>query len=117
SLFDIRKEELSVLSINDGSLSTIEGEDKIWNYEFLQHYKRNENGDYDYIRQGCSSLLNQTVLTLSYRTYSKSDADTDKSKSKKDAILIVHLQYPEGLKYKTLYVQTTFCLPTPMLER
>lgn len=34
SLFDIRKEELSVLTINDGSLKVLEGEEDIWNYEF-----------------------------------------------------------------------------------
>lgn len=117
SLFDIRKEELSILSVNDGNLTTIEGDENIWNYEFLQHYKRDENGDYNYFRVGCAGLINQTVLTLSYRTHLKSDTDNDKSISKKDAILIVHLQYPEGLKDKTLYVQTTFCLPTAMLER
>jgi tetratricopeptide (TPR) repeat protein len=117
SLFDIRKNELSVLSINDGSLTTIEGEDNIWNYEFLQHYKRNENGEYKYYCEGCSNLMNQKVLTLSYSPHSNTDSDNDKSISKKDGILIVHLQYPEGLKDKTLYVQTTFCLPTVMLER
>lgn len=117
SLFDIRKEELSVLCVNDGNLNTIEGEDKIWNYEFLQHYKRDENGDYHYFREGCSGLANQIVLTLAYRTNEKSNSDNDKSISKKDALLIVHLQYPEGLKDKTLYIQATFCLPTPMLER
>ena len=117
SLFDIRKEELSILSVNDGNLTTIEGDENIWNYEFLQHYSRDENGDYNYFRVGCVGLINQTVLTLSYRTHLKSDADNDKSISKKDAILIVHLQYPEGLKDKTLYVQTTFCLPTAMLDR
>lgn len=117
SLFDIRKNELSVLSINDGSLTTIEGEDNIWNYEFLQHFKRDENGEYKYYCEGCSNLMNQKVLTLSYRSHSNTDSDKDKSISKKDAILIVHLQYPEGLKDKTLYVQTTFCLPTVMLER
>jgi len=117
SLFDIRKNELSVLSINDGSLTTIEGEDNIWNYEFLQHFKRNENGEYKYYCEGCSNLMNQKVLTLSYRSHSNTDSDNDKSISKKDGILIVHLQYPEGLKDKTLYVQTTFCLPTVMLER
>ena len=117
SLFDIRKEELSVLSINDGNLKTIAGEDEIWNYEFLQHYKRNEKGEYNYFREGCSGLANQIVLTLAYRTYEKSKSDNDKSKSKKDAILIVHLQYPEGLKDKVLYVQTTFCQPIIMLER
>ena len=117
SLFDIRKNELSVLSINDGSLTTIEGEDNIWNYEFLQHYKRDENGEYKYYCEGCSNLMNQKVLTLSYRSDSNTDSDNDKSISKKNGILIVHLQYPEGLKDKTLYVQTTFCLPTVMLER
>ena len=117
SLFDIRKEELSILSVNDGNLTTIEGDENIWNYEFLQHYRRDENGNYNYFRVGCAGLINQTVLTLSYRTHLKSDTDNDKSISKKDAILIVHLQYPEGLKDKTLYVQTTFCLPTAMLER
>lgn len=117
SLFDIRKEELSVLSINDGSLKTIENEQDIWNYEFLQHYKRNENGEYSYYREGCSKLANQIVLTLAYKTYEKSKSDTDKSISKNDAILIVHLQYPEGLKDKVLYVQTTFCLPTVKMER
>jgi tetratricopeptide (TPR) repeat protein len=117
SLFDIRKNELSALSINDGNLKTITGEDEIWNYEFLQHYKRNEKGEYNYFREGCSGLANQIVLTLAYRTYEKSKSDNDKSISKKDAILIVHLQYPEGLKDKVLYVQTTFCQPTVMLER
>lgn len=117
SLFDIRKEELSVLSINDGTLTTIEGEENIWNYEFLKHYNRDENGKYNYLCAGCSGLMNQKVLTLSYRTHSKTDSDNDKSISKKDAILIVHLQYPEGLKEKTLYVPTTFCLPTVLLER
>jgi tetratricopeptide (TPR) repeat protein len=117
SLFDIRKEELSVLTINDGGLTTIEGEENIWDYEFLQHYKRNEKGEYSYYREGCSKLANQIVLTLAYRTYEKSKTDKDKSLSKKDAILIVHLQYPEGLKDKVLYVQTTFCIPTVMLER
>lgn len=117
SLFDIRKEELSILSINDGSLKTIEGEQDIWDYEFLQHYKRNENGEYNYFREGCSKLANQIVLTLSYKTYEKTKSDTDKSISKNDAILIVHLQYPEGLKDKVLYVQTTFCFPTIKLER
>jgi hypothetical protein len=117
SLFDIRKEELSVLTINDGSLKIIEGEDKIWNYEFLGHYKRNEKGEYEYYREGCSKLANQIVLTLSYKTYEKSKSDNDKSIIKRDAILIVHLQYPEGLKDKVLYVQTTFCLPTVKLER
>ena len=65
SLFDVRKEELFVLSINDGSLTTIEDEENIWNYEFLQHYKRNEKGEHAYYREGCSKLANQIVLTLS----------------------------------------------------
>ncbi len=117
SLFDIRKEELSVLTINDGSLKVVEGEEDIWNYEFLGHYKRNEKGEYEYYREGCSKLANQIILTLSYKTYDKSKTDKDKSISKTDAILIVHLQYPEGLKDKVLYVQTTFCLPTIKLER
>lgn len=117
SLFDIRKEELSILSINDGSLTTIKGQENIWNYEFLSHYKRNEKGEYNYFREGCSGLANQTILTLAYRTYEKKETDNDKSISKQDALLIVHLQYPEGLKDKVLYVQTTFCLPTVKLER
>ena len=117
SLFDIRKEELSVLTINDGSLQIIDSEENIWNYEFLGHYKRNEKGEYEYYREGCSKLANQIVLTLSYKTYDKSETDKDKSISKSDAMLIVHLQYPEGLKDKVLYVQTTFCRPTVKLER
>lgn len=117
SLFDIRKEELSVLTINDGSLKIIEGEENIWSYEFLGHYKRNEKGEYEYYREGCSKLANQIVLTLSYKTYDKSKTDKDKSISKTDAMLIVHLQYPEGLKDKVLYVQSTFFLPTVKLER
>lgn len=117
SLFDIRKEELSVLTINDGSLKIIEGEENIWNYEFLGHYKRNEKGEYVYYRDGCGKLSNQIVLTLSYKTFEKLGADKDKSISKSDAMLIVHLQYPEGLKDKVLYVQSTFLLPTLKLER
>lgn len=117
SLFDVRKEELSVLSINDGSLTTIEGEDNIWNYEFLQHYKRNENGEYGYYREGCSKLTNQIVLTLAYKTYEKGKTDNDKSISKKDAMLIVHMQYPDGAKDEVVYIQSTFCIPTIRFER
>lgn len=116
SLFDIRKEELSVLSINDGELTTIEGEENIWNYEFLQHYKRNEAGEYVYYREGCSKLANQTILTLSYKTYEKSKSDKDRSLDKRDAILIVHLQHPVGEKDKVVYIQATFCLPTSRNE-
>ncbi len=116
SLFDIRKEELFVLTINDGNLKVIEGEDKIWNYEFLNHYKRNEKGEYSYFREGCSKLINQIVLTLSYRTYEKHRTDKDKSISKKDAMLIIHMQ-PNGTKDQVVYIQTTFCKPVIMLER
>ena len=117
SLFDIRKEELSVLTINDGTLTIIEGEENIWDYEFLRHYKRNEKGEYGYHREGCSKLTNQIVLTLSYRTYDKALSDNDKSISKKDAMLIVHLQYPDGIRDKVIYIQATFCRPTIKLER
>jgi tetratricopeptide (TPR) repeat protein len=117
SLFDIRKEELSVLTINDGDLTNIEGEENIWNYEFLQHYKRNEKGEYSYFREGCSKLVNQIVITLAYRTYDKRKSDNDKSVSKQNAILIIHLQYPLGLKDKAMYIQVTFCRPTIELER
>ena len=117
SLFDIRKEELSVLSINDGSLKTIEGEQDIWDYEFLQHYKRNENGEYSYYMEGCSKLSNQIVLTLAYKTYEKGKTDNDKSISKKDAMLIVHMQYPDGAKDEVVYIQSTFCIPTIRFER
>ena len=117
SLFDIRKEELSVLTINDGKLSTIEGEESIWDYEFLKHYKRNEKGEYVYFREGCSNLNNQIVLTLAYRTYESSKSDKDNSISKRDAMLIVHLQYPLGIKDRAMYIQATFCRPTTMLER
>lgn len=117
SLFDIRKEELSVLSINDGTLQIIEGEDDIWNYEFLSRYKRNEKGEYIYFTEGCSKLQNQIVLTLAYRTYETKSSDKDKSISKTDAMLIVHLQYPLGIKDEALYSQVTFCKPTIMLER
>jgi tetratricopeptide (TPR) repeat protein len=105
------------LSINDGSLKTIEGEQDIWDYEFLQHYKRNEKGEYGYYREGCSKLTNQIVLTLAYKTYEKGKIDNDKSISKKDAMLIVHMQYPDGAKDEVVYIQSTFCIPTIRFER
>ncbi len=117
SLFDIRKEELSHLTINDGSLTQIEGADNIWDYEFLGHYKRDENGEFSYYREGCCKLPNQIVLTLAYRTHETTLSDKDKSISKKDAMLIVHLQHPEGAKDEVVYIQTTFCRPTIKLER
>src|ERR1035437_7055909 len=117
SLFDIRKEELSVLSINDGSLTIIEGEENIWDYEFLQRYKRNEKGEYNYYCDGCSKLTNQIVITLAYRTHDKAQSDNDKSIIKSDAILILHLQYPDGLKDKVMYIQATFCRPVIKFER
>lgn len=117
SLFDIRKEELWVLTINDGSLTIIEGGDQIWDYEFLGHYKRNEKGEYSYYREGCSKLANQIVMTLAYRTFDNTLSDKDKSISKKNAMLIVHLQYPDGAKDNVAYIQATFCRPTLQLER
>ena len=105
SLFDIRKEEMSVLSIHDGNLTVLESAEDIWNYEFLGHYKRNEKGEYCYHKEGCSKLANQSVLTLAYRTKGINSIDLDKSISKKDAILIIHLQYPLGLKDRAVYIQ------------
>jgi tetratricopeptide (TPR) repeat protein len=117
SLFDIRKEEISTLSINDGTLSIIEDENEIWNYELLSRYKRNEKGEYDYHTEGCSKLTDQIVLTLGYRTYEKKENDKDKSISKQDGILIIHMQRPDGLKDKTLYSQISFLQPITKLER
>jgi tetratricopeptide (TPR) repeat protein len=117
SLFDIRKRELAVLTINDGAITTLENEDEIWNYEFLSRYNKDSNGEYSYFTEGCSKLRNQIVLTLAYRTYEKGLNDNDKSISKRDAMLIIHLQYPLGIKNMAMYIQATFCRPTVMLER
>jgi len=117
SLFDIRKEEIDTLSINDGTLTTIKNENEIWNYEIFSRYKKNEKGEYNYHTEGCSKLTDQIVLTLGYRTYEKKKDDKDKSISKQDGILIIHIQRPDGLKDKTIYSQISFLQPIIKLER
>ncbi len=113
TLFEIRKEEVTLLTINNGTLTNIEGQDNIWNFEFLQHYYKEESNT----AKGCSGLENQVVLTLAYKTAVNTESDKDKSLYKKNSILILHLQNPEGVKDNVMYVQGTFCLPNTMRER
>lgn len=115
-LFDIRKEEVSVLTVNDGEVKVLEDENEIWNFDLLAQYKRTDDGKYNYEKTvGCSKLTSNVVLNLSYRTHDKKS--DDKSISKVDAMLNVHLQYPSGVKGKAIYVQATFCQPPILLER
>lgn len=110
NIFDISKEEVSVLSINDGDLKVIKDANEIWEYDLLNHLKKPVSNN-----KGCSDLPQNVVLNLSYRTYD--NKGFDKSISKINALLIVHLQYPSGTKNEASYVQATFCQPTIMLER
>jgi tetratricopeptide (TPR) repeat protein len=121
TFFDIRKEELSVLTINDSVLKTVEGCEEIWNYEFLKHYlEKDETGKYTIFREninreGISQLKDQSILALSYRA-KKSLSDPDKSYLIKNNILIIHLELVDGIKDKVLYVKATFCLPQNSFE-
>ena len=116
NLFDIRKEEVYVLTINDGETTILETEDDIWNYDLLSQFRRTDDGLYTYRQtEGCSNLTSHIVLNLSYRTYDKSS--NDKSISKINGMLNIHLQYPSGIKDKAIYIQATFCHPPIMLER
>lgn len=117
ALFGIRKEELGVLSVDDGNFKTIQDKEEIWNYDFLNHCKKLKGHDYRSNEGGCCKLANQVVLTLSYRTYESGFEDKDKSLSKKEAILIIHLQHPYGSIDHAAYIQVTFCQPIIWLER
>ena len=118
NLFDIRKEEVYVLTINDGETTILETEDDIWNYDLLSQFRRTDDGLYTYRQtEGCSKLTSHIVLNLSYRTYDKNKSSNDKSISKLDGMLNIHLQYPSGIKNKAIYIQATFCHPPIMLER
>ena len=116
NLFDIRKEEVYVLTINDGETTILETEDDIWNYDLLSQFRRTDDGTYTYRQtEGCSKLTSHIVLNLSYRTYDKSS--NDNSNSKINGMLNIHLQYPSGTKSNAIYVQATFCHPPIKLER
>jgi len=117
TLFDIRKVEVSYLTVNDGKLTNIENQDDIWNYEFLSRYYNGRYGEEIKHGPGCTGLYDQVILSLAYKTVEDSDADKDKSIFKKDSILIIHLQSPEGYRGSIMYVQATFCLPNTMRER
>jgi tetratricopeptide (TPR) repeat protein len=115
TLFDIQKEDIHQLVINNGYLQLISENDDIWKYEFLNEHVQNGNGR-DYLNNNCAGVQGNSVLTLSFNTYEKPTTKDD-SIFNRDSILIVHLQYPKGIKEKSCYVQVTFCLPTPMYER
>ncbi|MDR1814680.1 MAG: hypothetical protein LBR18_07520 [Tannerella sp.] len=109
TLFDIRKEEVAMLTVNDGtSLTKIERQDEIWNYNIMT-----------VIMQQCETSYAQqfVIMSLFYRGYDQKDLDKDKSISKRDACLIIHLTNGGGIRKKVLYVQATFCLPPIRLER
>jgi tetratricopeptide (TPR) repeat protein len=120
TLFNIRKEDVDTLVVNDGNLKEFKIADEIWSYNMLNHYipASEENEKQNNFVDGCSNLINQVVLTLSYHTYKTSSANPDeRSTLNRDSILIIHLQTAGGNKEKAVYVQATFTKPVPRYER
>ena len=113
SLFDIRKEEVALLTINDGnSLTTIEAQDEIWDYSFLSTIMQQIESRHK------SNINDHTVImSLFYRGFAQQNSDKDKSIGKKNGCLLIHLNNASGIREKVLYVQATFCHPPIELER
>jgi tetratricopeptide (TPR) repeat protein len=113
SLFDIRKEEVALLTVNDGSaLTNIENQDDIWDYNFLSLIIRQIEGSHQF------NVNDHTVImSLYYRGYAQKDSDKDKSISKKNGCLLIHLVNASGVREKVIYVQATFCHPPINPER
>ena len=113
SLFDIRKEEVALLTINDGTLLTnIETQDEIWDYNILSVVINKVENKYKY---GVDD--HTVILSLFYRGFVQKDSDKDKSILKHDGCLLIHLNNVGGLRDKVLFVQATFCHPPIELER
>ena len=104
SLFDIRKEEVSLLTVNNGSILTnIEEQDEIWNYNLLSEYIK--------LLESAHRDRYTVILSLFYRGYEQKKMDKDKSIIKNNACLIIHLDNASGRRDKVVYVQTTICQP------
>jgi tetratricopeptide (TPR) repeat protein len=106
SLFDIRKEEVALLTITNSSASTtvtIKTPDEIWDYNLLSECFKFRNTSF--------------ILSLFYRGYEQQKKDKDKSIGKKNGCLIIHLDNASGIIDKVIYVQATFCHPPITLER
>jgi len=113
SIFDIRKEEVAILIINDGtSLINIETQDEIWDYSFLSAIIQQIES-----RHKLNVNDHTVIMSLYYRGFDQKDSDKDKSIGKKDGCLLIHLTNASGIREKVLYVQATFCHPPIELER
>ena len=120
TLFDIRKEDVDTLVVNNGNIKEFKIADEIWSYNMLNHYipASEEDEKQNNFVDGCNNLINQVVLTLSYHTYKISSANPDeRSILNRDSILIIHLQTAGGSREKAAYVQATFTKPVPRYER
>jgi len=117
TLFDIRKEELGILTINDGTVRDIRDSDEIWRYHILSMYKDADTAEKPYVN-GANDLKNHVVLTLSYNTdESRRNNKEDNSRFKSYGMMIIHIQSAGGIKDKAIYAQVTFTLPTPRYAR
>jgi tetratricopeptide (TPR) repeat protein len=114
NLFDIRKVEVALLTISDGtSVSRIESREEIWDYNILSVYINRLNSSF----QGANADGHSVIITLNYRTFNTQKEDKDKSILKRQSTLIIHLNTSGGIKKKVIYVIATFLQPPTQYEQ
>lgn len=112
--FDVRKEEVSDMGIVSNSFNqefnVIPDKDDIWNYDLCKAILNiNENGEVEY------KFGEHVILIITYRKYEENTNDIDKSVSRFNERIIVHLR-GIGAGCGTWFIRATILMPTPAYE-
>lgn len=113
--FDIRKEEVSDMGIIsnyfDKQLEIIHDCDKIWNYDLCEAILNiNTQEDISY-KHG-----ENVILAISYRKWGASENDVDKSISRSNETIIIHLR-GTGAGHNSWFISATILMPSPAYEK
>lgn len=113
--YDVRKEEVSDMGIVsnyfDKQFELVRDREAIWNYDLCKAIlKIDEQGKIGY-KHG-----ENVVLTISYRKYGAVDVDMDKSISRSDESIIVHLRGTGG-GHDSWFICATILMPVPAYEK
>lgn len=113
--FDVRKEEVSDMGIIsnyfDKQLEIIHDSEEIWNYDLCKSILRiNEQGEISY------KFGENVILAISCRKGGSIETDIDKSLSRNDESIIVHLR-GTGAGHGSWFICATILIPSPAYEK
>ena len=113
--FDVRKEEVSDMGIIsnyfDKQLEIIHDSEEIWNYDLCKSILNiDEQGEISY------KFGENVILAISYRKGGSIETDIDRSLSRNDESIIVHLR-GTGAGHGSWFICATILIPSPAYEK